>query len=112
MEFVAKYLMRIAKDGKYDGVAFANPAVKNKNITPGNRDYVGNLSAYGPILNNALQKTAKKTGANLLNTVIKDGNGQIFGNIKMLNLKGNKMAEEIITKGVSAWQQGGTVNGR
>ena len=112
MEFVAKYLMRIAKDGKYDGVAFANPAVKNKNISPGNRDYVGNLSAYGPILNNALQKTAKKTGANLLNTVIKDGKGQIFGNIKMLNLKGNKMAEEIITKGVSAWQQGGTVNGR
>ena len=112
MEFVAKYLTRIAKDGKYDGVAFANPAIKNRTLNPGDRSYIGNLSAYGPILNKALTQASKKTGANLLNTVIKDKEGRIYGNVKLLNLKGNTMAEEIISKGVSAYRHGGVVNGR
>jgi hypothetical protein len=112
MEFVAKYLTRVAKDGKYDGVAFANPRIKNRRLSPGNRDYNGNLAAYGPILNKALINASKKTGANLLNTVIKDTEGRIYGNVKLLNLKGNTMAEEIISKGVSAYRHGGVVNGR
>ena len=109
MEFVAKYLVRVAKDGKYDGVAFANPQVKNRTLSPGDRSYIGNLSAYGPILNKALSNASKKTGANLLNTVIRDQEGRIYGNVKLLNLKGNKMAEEIISKGVSAYSEGGLV---
>ena len=112
MEFVAKYLMRVAKDGKYDGVAFANPAIKNRKLSPTDRSYIGNLSAYGPILNKSLSNAAKKTGANLLNTVIRDKEGRIYGNVKLLNLKGNKMAEEIISKGVSAYKQGGVAYGR
>jgi hypothetical protein len=107
MEFVAKYLTRVAKDGKYDGVAFANPTIKNRTLNPGDRTYIGNLSAYGPILNKALTQASKKTGANLLNTVIKDKEGRIYGNVKLLNLKGNTMAEEIISKGVSAYRHGG-----
>jgi hypothetical protein len=112
MEFVAKYLTRVAKDGKYDGVAFANPTIKNRNLSPTDRSYIGNLSAYGPILNKSLSNAAKKTGANLLNTVIRDKEGRIYGNVKLLNLKGNKMAEEIISKGVSAYKQGGVAYGR
>ena len=112
MEFVAKYLVRIAKDGKYDGVAFANPRIKNRSLTPGGRDFNGNLGAYGPILNKALSNASKKTGANLLNTVIRTPEGEIFGGVKMLNLKGNNKAEEIISGGISAFQEGGVVHGR
>ena len=109
MEFVAKYLLRMAKDGKYDGVAFANPKIKNRSLQPGDRSYSGNLGAYGPILNKALSNASKKTGANLLNTVIKTPEGEIYGNVKLLNIKGNKMAEEIISKGVTAYSEGGLV---
>ena len=109
MEFVAKYLLRMAKDGKYDGVAFANPKIKNRSLQPGDRSYQGNLGAYGPILNKALSNASKKTGANLLNTVIKTPEGEIYGNVKLLNIKGNQMAEEIISKGVSAYSEGGLV---
>ena len=112
MEFVAKYLVRAAKDGKYDGVAFSNPKIKNRTMSPGDRSYQGNLAAYGPILNKALSNASKKTGANLINTVIRTPEGQIYGGVKMLNLKDNKVAEEIISKGISAYQKGGVVNGR
>ena len=63
-------------------------------------------------MNKALKQASKKTGANLLNTVIRDKEGRIYGNVKLLNLKGNTMAEEIISKGVSAYRHGGVVNGR
>ena len=106
---MAKYLLRMAKDGKYDGVAFANPKIKNRSLQPGDRSYQGNLGAYGPILNKALAQASKKTGANLLNTAIRDTEGRIYGNVKLLNLKGNQMAEEIISKGVSAYSEGGLV---
>ena len=108
MEFVAKYLVRVAKDGDYDGVAFATPAIKNRNLSPGGRDYQGNVAAYGPILNGALKEASKKTGANLLNTVIKDDRGRVFGQVKMLNLKDNKNVKDTF----SAYAKGGIVNGR
>jgi hypothetical protein len=108
MEFVAKYLVRVAKDGDYDGVAFSTPAIKNRNLSPGGRDYQGNVAAYGPILNGALKETSKKTGANLLNTVIKDDQGRVFGQVKMLNLKDNKN----VGNSFSAYAKGGIVNGR
>ena len=108
MEFVAKYLVRVAKDGDYDGVAFSTPAIKNRNLSPGGRDYQGNVAAYGPILNGALKEASKKTGANLLNTVIKDDKGRVFGQVKMLNLKDNKN----VGNSFSAYAKGGIVNGR
>jgi len=108
MEFVAKYLVRVAKDGDYDGVAFSTPAIKNRNLSPGGRDYQGNVAAYGPILNGALKEASKKTGANLLNTVIKDDRGRVFGQVKMLNLKDNKN----VGNSFSAYAKGGIVNGR
>ena len=108
MEFVAKYLVRMAKDGDFDGVAFANPAIKNRNLSPGGRDYQGNVAAYGPILNGALKETSKKTGANLLNTVIRDDRGRVFGQVKMLNLKDNPNVRDTF----SAYAKGGIVNGR
>ena len=69
-------------------------------------------SRCGPILNKALSNASKKTGANLLNTVIRTPEGEIFGGVKMLNLKGNNKAEEIISGGISAFQEGGVVHGR
>lgn len=50
MEFVSKYLTRMAKDGNYDGVGFSSAAIKNRSLQPNNRNYIGNLAAYGPIL--------------------------------------------------------------
>ena len=70
MEFAIKYLLRMAKDGNYDGVAFSTPAIKNRGLLPGDKSYRGNLEAYGPILKNAIKKARAKTGADYFETAI------------------------------------------
>jgi len=111
MEFAIKYLMRVAKDGNYDGVAFSTPAVKNRNLSPGSKDYQGNLFAYGNILNNAIRKAKAKTGADLFETSI-GARGEYRGDMKYygvpaLMIKGNKKAMEKISKGLPAYAKGG-----
>jgi hypothetical protein len=115
MEFAIKYLLRVAKDGNYDGVAFSTPTIKNLHLGPGNRDYQGNLIAYGPILKNAIRKAKAKSGANLVETSIAGpkretgrwGEDQSYFGVPALMLKGNKKALEKISKGLPAYKEGG-----
>ena len=117
MEFAIKYLLRVAKDGNYDGVAFSTPAIKNLKMTPGSTDYQGNIIAYGNILKNALQKAKSKSGADLVETSIGakvDRSGRGYSEDVMsyfsspaLMLKGNTKALEKIAKGLPAYKEGG-----
>ena len=108
MEFVSKYLVRLAKDGNYDGVGFSTSAIKNKGLHPGDRSFTGNLEAYGSILQNALKSVAKKSDAKFLESVIKDGEGRPW-RIPFLLIKDPK-AQETISKGISLYKKGGLVN--
>jgi len=113
MEFAIKYLLRVAKDGNYDGVAFSTPAIKNRSIGPDNRDYKGNLIAYGDILKNAIRKAKSKSGADLFETTI--GSGRSYSEapdyygVPALMIKGNTKALEKISKGLPAYNEGGLV---
>ncbi len=111
MEFAIKYLLRMAKDGKYDGVAFSTPAIKNRGLLPGDKSYRGNLEAYGPILNNAIKKVRAKTGADYFETAIqsthKNSTEKVFYNVPTLMIKGNPKAAEKISKGLPAYKDGG-----
>jgi len=117
MEFAIKYLLRMAKDGKYDGVAFSTPAIKNRGLLPGDRSYRGNLEAYGPILKNAIKKARAKTGADYFETAIQSTqtsrsgyssqDAKVFYNVPTLMIKGNPKAIEKISKGLPAYKDGG-----
>ena len=111
IEFAIKYLLRMAKDGKYDGVAFSTPAIKNRGLLPGDKSYRGNLEAYGPILNNAIRKARAKTGADYFETSIrsthKNTDEKVYYNVPTLMIKGNPKAIERISQGLPAYKDGG-----
>jgi hypothetical protein len=111
MEFAIKYLLRMAKDGNYDGVAFSTPAIKNRGLLPGDISYRGNLEAYGPILNNAIRKARSKSGADYFETAIqsthKNSNEKVYYNVPTLMIKGNKKAIDKISRGLPAYKEGG-----
>ena len=111
MEFAIKYLLRMAKDGNYDGVAFSTPAIKNRGLLPGDKSYRGNLEAYGPILKNAIKKARAKTGADYFETAImsthKNSDEKVFYNVPTLMIKGNPKAAEKISRGIAAYKDGG-----
>jgi len=118
MEFAIKDLLRVAKDGNYHGVALSTPEIKNLKMTPGSKDYQGNIIAYGNILKNAIQKAKSKSGADLVETSIgakvdrqtghygSEDVMQYFG-VPALMLKGNTKALEKISKGLPAYKDGG-----
>lgn len=58
-EFVMKYLLRVAEEGGYDGLSISTPAIKNLTLSPGSKDFIGNLTAYGPIANGAMKRLQK-----------------------------------------------------
>jgi len=105
MEFVSKYLTRMAKDGNYDGVGFASSAIKNRSLQPGDRSYIGNLAAYGPILKKALQNVQKKSNAKLMESVIIDDKQRAW-RIPFLSIK-DPVAQETIAKGLPLYKKGG-----
>tara|TARA_R110000744_G_scaffold17662_2_gene47685 strand:- start:4187 stop:9070 length:4884 start_codon:yes stop_codon:yes gene_type:complete len=107
-EFVMKYLLRAAEDGGYDGLSISTPAIKNLHMNPGNRDYIGNLTAYGPIANGAMKKAAKKSGAKLMKTAIRDKDNRGW-EVPMILLKENKVAKETIKRGVPIYKKGGII---
>ena len=111
MEFVSKYLTRVAKDGGYDGVGFSSPGIKNRNLTPTNRNYLGNEAAYGPILGKALKNVEKKSNAKLTESVIMDDKRRPW-RIPFLSIK-DPVAQETIGKGLPLYKKGGlTKKGR
>ena len=111
MEFVSKYLTRVAKDGGYDGVGFSSPGIKNRALGPDNRNYLGNEAAYGPILRKALKNVEKKSNAKLIESVIMDDKRRPW-RIPFLSIK-DPVAQETIGKGLPLYKKGGlTKKGR
>ena len=114
MEFAIKYLLRVAKDGKYDGVAFSTPAIKNASLTATDQSFKGNIFAYGPILNNAIRKAKVKSGAEFFETsIVAKGSSyddipKAYG-VPALLIKGNIKALERISRGLPAYKEGGSV---
>ena len=107
-EFVMKYATKVAQEGGYDGVSIASAAIKNRNMTPGGRDYNGNLTAYGPIANGAMKKVANKTGAKFMKTAITDNQNRGW-EIPMILLKENAKAINKVSRGVPIYKKGGIV---
>jgi len=107
-EFVMKYLLRVAREGGYDGITINTPAIKNLNMSPTGKDYKGNLVAYGPMAKGAMEKAAKKSGAKFMKTVIMDDNNRAW-EVPMILIKENKAAQAIIDKGLPIYKRGGVV---
>ena len=110
-EFVMKYALKTAQEGGYDGISISTPAIKNRTTSVGSRDYIGNLTAYGPIAEGAMKKVSKKSGAKFMKSVIVDEDNRAY-EIPMLLIKDNPQAMDRISKGLGAYKRGGiAVNG-
>ena len=107
-EFIMKYLLRVAREGGYDGITINTAAIKNKGLNVTNKDYRGNLVAYGPMAKGAMEKAAKKSGAKFMKTYIKDGDKKVW-EVPMILFKENKAAQAIIDKGLPIYKKGGIV---
>jgi len=107
-EFIMKYLLRVAREGGYDGITMNTAAVKNKGLNVTNKDYRGNLVAYGPMAKGAMEKAAKKSGAKFMKTYIMDGDKKVW-EVPMILFKENKAAQAIIDKGLPIYKKGGIV---
>jgi hypothetical protein len=110
-EFVMKYALRTAQEGGYDGISISSPQIKNLSTSQGSRDYMGNITAYGPIAQGAMKKVGKKSGAKFMKTVITDDSNRAY-EVPTLIIKDNPAAQDIISKGLGAYKRGGlAVNG-
>jgi hypothetical protein len=110
-EFVMKYALKTAQEGGYDGISISTPAIKNRSTSVGSRDYIGNITAYGPIAEGAMKKVSKKSGAKFMKSVIVDDNNRAY-EVPMLLIKDNPQAIDRISKGLGAYKRGGiAVNG-
>jgi len=107
-EFVMKYMLKVAREGGYDGITINTPAIKNKGLSPTNQDFKGNLVAYGPMAKGAMEKAAKKSGAKFMKTVIVDSDNRVW-EVPMILIKENKAAQAIIDKGLPIYKRGGVV---
>jgi len=108
-EFVMKYAVKVAQEGGYDGVSISSPAIKNIGNSPGSRDYVGNLTAYGPLAEGAMKKAANKSGAKFIKTAIMDGDGRGW-EVPMIWL--DDAAKFNVQKGTPIYKRGGiAING-
>ena len=108
-EFVIKYATRVAQEGGYDGVTISSSAIKNRSLNPSNKDFMGNVIAYGPMAEGAMKKAAKKSGAKFIKTAIIDDKGRGW-EVPMIWLDdGAKMN---VQKGLPIYKRGGiAING-
>tara|TARA_R100000963_G_scaffold28657_1_gene19742 strand:+ start:1 stop:1587 length:1587 start_codon:yes stop_codon:yes gene_type:complete len=107
-EFVMKYMLKVAREGGYDGISINTAAVKNKSLSPGSKDYKGNLVAYGPMAEGAMKKAAKKSNANFMKTAIMDGRKRAW-EVPTIVFKDNDIAIKTIDKGLPLYNKGGRV---
>jgi hypothetical protein len=107
-EFIMKYMLRVAREGGYDGITINTPAIKNLNMSSTGRDFKGNLIAYGPMAQGAMKKAANKSGAKFMKTVIVDEDKRVW-EVPMILIKENKAAQSLIDKGLPIYKKGGTV---
>ena len=109
-EFVMKYATKVAQEGGYDGVTISTSAIKNRGLNPSNKDFMGNVIAYGPMAEGAMKKTAKKSGAKFIKTAIIDDKGRGW-EVPMIWLE--DAAKMNVQKGLPIYKRGGiAVNGR
>jgi len=109
-EFVMKYATKVAQEGGYDGVTISTSAIKNRNLNPSNKDFMGNVIAYGPMAEGAMKKAAKKSGAKFIKTAIIDAKGRGW-EVPMIWLE--DAAKFNVQKGLPIYKRGGiAVNGR
>jgi len=133
-KFVLKYLLKMARENDYDGVAMANAWIKTRNpkeVAPGGKVFEGHFGFYGNwglpdpgvpssfkdvIMKDAFGEVARDSKTKLSLTAIKDHElGKTWGDIPVLLLKKGKNKEIIeeaakrIDKGQSAYYKGGLV---
>jgi len=107
-EFIMKYMLKVAREGGYDGITINTPAIKNLGMSVTGRDYKGNLIAYGPMAQGAMKKAANKSGAKFMKTYIVDDDKRAW-EVPMILIKENKAAESLIDKGLPIYKKGGIV---
>ena len=107
-EFIMKYMLKVAREGGYDGITINTPAIKNLNMSPTGKDYKGNVVAYGPMAQGAMKKAAKKSGAKFMKTYIVDDDNRAW-EVPMILIKENKATQAIIDKGLPIYKRGGVV---
>ena len=108
-EFVMKYATKVAQEGGYDGVTISSSAIKNRSLNPTNKDYMGNVIAYGPMAEGAMKKAAKKSGAKFIKTAIIDDKGKGW-EVPMIWL--DEASKFNVQKGLPIYKRGGiAVNG-
>jgi hypothetical protein len=108
-EFVIKYATKVAQEGGYDGVTISSSAIKNRSLNPTNKDFMGNIVAYGPMAEGAMKKAAKKSGAKFIKTAIIDDKGKGW-EVPMIWL--DEASKFNVQKGLPIYKRGGiAVNG-
>jgi len=130
-KFVIKYLLKMARENGYDGVAVANAWIKSRKLSAGAKDFEGHFGFYGNwglpdpavpasfkdvILKDAMGEVSRDSKTKLALTAIKDHEkGKTWGDIPVLLLTKGKIKEiiseaaERIDKGQSAYYKGGLV---
>ena len=100
--FVMKYLLRLAKENNYDGVALSTGNIKNRKGYGSQESQKGHYGFYDSIMQKELKKLAKKYGIDYVNTVINDGKLN-WGNVPLLLLKNT----DKVMEGFQAFKEGG-----
>ena len=107
--FVIKYLLRLAKEGDYDGVAISTGAIKNRLRSEqrgawGEDEAKGHYGFYDAIMQKAFKKIAKQGNLDYTATSINDGITN-WGNIPILLLT----KDDKVMKGLPVFKEGGLV---
>jgi len=100
--FVMKYLLRLAKEGKYDGVAVSTGNIKNRRGYGSEESQKGHYGFYDNIMQKVMKKIAKNADLEYNRTVINDG-AVNWGNVPILILK----EIDKIMKGLPSFREGG-----
>tara|TARA_X000001388_G_scaffold39374_3_gene27795 strand:- start:301 stop:4020 length:3720 start_codon:yes stop_codon:yes gene_type:complete len=100
--FVTKYLLRLAKEGGYDGIAVSTGNIKTRRGYGSEEQKKGHFGFYDKIMNKVLKKIAKNSDVEYITTVINDGNLN-WGNVPVLLVK----AADKIMKGLPSYKDGG-----
>ncbi len=100
--FVMKYLVRLAKENNYDGVALSTGNIKNRRGYGSEEEQKGHFGFYDKIMQKELKKLAKKYGIDYVNTVINDGKVN-WGNVPTLLLR----STDKVMEGFQAFKTGG-----
>jgi len=100
--FVMKYLLRLAKEGNYDGVAVSTGNIKNRRGYGSEEETKGHYGFYDKIMQKVMKKIAKNADLEYNRTVINDG-AVNWGNVPILILK----EIDKVMKGLPSFREGG-----